>query len=694
MWSSPISSDTVAESKQLSFQDLVVDENGNLFWLENQSAPVPTSCIVRSREQERYEKITPDGFDVGSLLYDNGGGAFLVHDGTLYACRSDFSSPPFFDQRIYKQVIGQEPTPLTKSGPYRYGDLTIDSYRKRIICIREDRSAIQSRASYPTHTIVAISTAAAGDSHGQVLMQGDDFYSAPAISPDGNQLAWISWNLPLMPWEECQLWIAQIEDDGSLSQPHQIVGLSNQLSPEVPANQPQSICQPQWSPDGVLYFVSDRDNWWNIYRWTADGIEAVTRDTAEYGYPHWLRGQSTYACLDNGELIAARNQRSNWELVRIAGNTVRPIAAAAALTAIRSVRSQAGTIAFIAGGPTISESLFQFEAASDQLIRVKASFPFTETRLESFRPYLSVPELISYPTPDLGTGIAEAYGVYYPPIQPESASSPETPPPVILNLHGGPTFANFNHLNWDYQFFTSRGFGLLEVNYRGSTGYGRAYRLALYGHWGEVDRVDGEKAVQWLIAEGKADAARIAARGNSSGGFTVLGLATFSSNLSGGAVSWSGIVDPIALIEIAPKLEASYLPKLLTGFAPDDVDAAARARSAYFNVDQVNAPLLIFHGEEDRIVPLKQVKSLLEKLKAAGKPVAHQFFPREGHLFLSGGTLKAALDQELKFYQRVQQPPATPPAQNRRSMTSLIWLALSLAVLMVIGLITAFVKAL
>jgi len=436
---------------------------------------------------------------------------------------------------------------------WRYADGLIDAARQRWIGVREEH-----REGRVDNTLVAIDLATPGP--GTVVAQGADFYASPALSPDGARLAWLSWNHPNMPWVGCQLWLAEIAADGRLAAPRLVAGSDS-----------ESIFQPQWSPDGVLYFVSDRSGWWNLYRCDRKGdgtAEALCPRNAEFGRAQWAFGQSTYAFLSPEQLICAYTEDGQDRLARldIAARTLTPLDLP--YSDFGQVRAFGDRIVCRAGSPADPPAVVLVDPANGMAEMLR---PSARAVAEGgLRAYVSAPRHLAFPTEN---GLV-AYANYYPPHNPDYAAASDEKPPVVVKCHGGPTAAASSVLDLRIQYWTSRGIAVLDIDYGGSTGYGRAYRERLKGAWGVVDVEDCVNAARHVIAEDRADGERAVITGGSAGGYTVLAAltrGTVSGHVFRGGASYYGVSDVAALARDTHKFESRYLDWLI-GPYPERAD--------------------------------------------------------------------------------------------------------------------------
>lgn len=615
-WRSPITTELIASSTMGLGQTALAE--GAVYWVETRPGEGGRGVIVYRTEGGKIKEVNLPPSNARTRVHEYGGGAFLVAGDSVF-----FSN--FEDQRVYQQRSDAAVQPITPEGDYRYADAIFDYRRNRLICVREDHSDQTQEA---VNALVSIPL----DSHGQisVLVSGANFYSSPRLSSDGNCLAWLAWNHPNMPWDGTELWTAQVEGSGCLGKAKHIAGTSN-----------ESIFQPEWSPEGSLYFVSDRTGWWNLYRWHAGQVEAVTQMKAEFGLPQWIFGQSTYAFESANRILCTYSSNSVGHLASIDTVTCTLKEFEIPYTTISFLQAQEGRAIFVAASPTEFPALVQLDLATAELTVLRRA---TEITLDPG--YLSVAEAIEFPVAE---GI-RAHAFFYPPRNKDFIGPEDERPPLLVVSHGGPTAAADNTLNLKIQYWTSRGIAVLDVNYRGSTHYGRVYRQQLEGQWGIADVDDCVNGALYLVQRGAVDPRRLAIRGSSAGGFTTLAALTFRDVFKAGA-SYYGVSDLEALAKETHKFESHYLDGLI-GPYPEQADVYA-ARSPIHSVDKLSCPVIFFQGLEDKIVPPEQAEQMVKALREKGLPVAYISFESEQHGFRQAENIKHALDAELYFYSQV-----------------------------------------
>lgn len=615
-WKSPITADLIVAGS-IGISSVMLDRD-NVYWLESRPQEKGRNVLVKWTEEAGKQDITPADFNVRSKVHEYGGGAFLVVQETVYFVN-------FADQCLYQQKGESQPQAITTPSNRRYADLILDKQHQRLICVCEEHSQPETE---PKNTIVAVDLAT-GDV--EVLVAGDDFYSSPRLSPDGTQLAYLSWNHPAMPWDETKLWLAQLKDDGSIAETICVVG-----------NKEESINEPRWSPDGLLYFVSDRTDWWNLYRRNQTGeIEAICPMEAEFTYPHWIFGLSSYSFVTPSQIICAYTQKGRWYLGSLAIPSGQLDTFDLPYTDISSVHSTKNKLVFLGSAPTEPTTvvLRDLESQTSKILH-------RSSNLDISVGYFSTPEFISFPTSE---GLT-AYAWYYPPQNQWFTAPPGELPPLIVKSHGGPTAPAAVNFNLRIQYWTSRGFGYLDVNYGGSTGFGRKYRQRLQGKWGIVDVEDCINATKYLVEQKKVDPERLIITGSSAGGYTALAALTFYDVFKAGA-SHYGISDLEVLATDTHKFESHYLDSLIGKYP--QAKAIYQARSPIHFTEKLACPIIFFHGLQDKVVPPNQAEMMVKAIRGKGLPVAYVTFPTEAHGFRQAENKKRALEGEFYFYSRV-----------------------------------------
>ena len=615
-WKSPISTQDVF-GKFIGIGSVRL-AGEQVFWVEMR--PDGRNVIVRRSADGNISQVTPGTFNVRSRVHEYGGGAYLVVEGNVY-----FSN--FKDQRIYRQVPGAEPHVLTRMEGMRYADAVWDAQRRRLIAVREDHTGIDSQ---PTNTIVGIEPGAEGAE--QVLVSGNDFYSNPRLSPDGKRLAWLTWNHPNMPWDGTELWICKISAEGCPGEKTLVAG-----------GLAESIFQPEWSPDGRLYFVSDRSGWWNLYCWENGSVEALQPMQAEFGEPQWNFGMSTYALESADRLVCAYSNDQHYHLGALDTRSLEFKEYELPYSVIFEVQAAAGKVFFTAGSATEPLTLVCLHLDDGRLEVIRRAREITIDPAN-----FSQGREIEFPS----AGGLKAHGFYYPPHNPAFVAPTGEKPPLLVMSHGGPTGSTTMLLRYGIQYWTSRGFTVLDVNYGGSSGYGRAYRERLKGQWGIVDVEDCVNGADFLVTQGLADSNRLGITGGSAGGYTTLCALTFYNKFKAGA-SHYGIGDLEAMAKDTHKFEARYLDGLVGAYP--EAREVYLARSPIHHLEKLSCPVILLQGLDDLVVPPNQAQKMYEALRERGLPVAYLTFAGEGHGFVKFENNKRALEAELYFYARVFQ---------------------------------------
>jgi len=596
----------------------VAFDGDTLLWLEQRPSESGRGVVVRRTADGHCQDQFAAPFSARSRVHEYGGGAWLAHGGVLFFCNDA-------DQRVHRLDPGATPLPITPEAKLRYADFCFDARRGLLWCVREDHRAAGEARS----TLVALR--ADGDAEGgRVAVDGSDFVAAPRLSPDGRQLAWLRWNHPDMPFFACELWLAQVDDAGALHDARCIAGGADEAAQ-----------QPMWTAAGELLFVSDRSGWWNLYRWHDAQAQPLCPMAAEFGTPPWVFGLAGHAFVGERRLACSFTQQGVSKLGLLDLDTLHFEPLPTPFTQIVHLAGGAGRLALCAASPLAPSSIHQLQLSDNSLSVLRAG-----SSLAVDAAFTSVAEALQFPTADGQL----AHGFFYAPRNADFVAPSGEKPPLLVLSHGGPTAMSGNDYKAGIQYWTSRGFAVLDVNYRGSTGFGRAYRCALDAQWGIADVEDCVRGASFLVQRGDVDGARLAIRGGSAGGYTTLCALAFHDRFRCGCSRY-GIGDLETLATDTHKFEARYLDRMV-GPWPAARDLY-RARSPIHHLEGFNCPLILFQGSEDRAVPPEQSRRMHAAVRAKGLPVAYIEFPGEQHGFRQAANIVRALEAEAYFYARV-----------------------------------------
>jgi len=613
-WLSPITAARVAAGVRPVSAPRIVD--GRVLYLQALPEEGGRLAVAAVGADGARHVLTAAPFNARSRVHEYGGGAYAAAGDTVW-----FSNHA--DNLVYAQVGDGVPVALTSDGRQRHADLELDARHRRLVAVREDHGV----PGEPRNTLVALALDGSGST---TLAEGADFYASARVSPEGRRIAWLSWNHPQMPWQGTELWLAAFADDGSLVHASRRAGGPG-----------ESLCQPAWAPDGKLYVVSDRSGFWNLYRLEVEGLVPVCPMDAEFGMPQWVFAQSSYGFASASEIVATCRVDAISRLLRIDTRTGAATTIPTPFEDIVELRVAGGIAVLEAGTPTMPTCIAQVSLADGAvtvLARSAEELPDAAN--------LSVPRAIAFPSANGRT----AHAFHYPPRNAGFRPPDGERPPLIVIGHGGPTGMASNTLKLATQFWTSRGFAVLDVNYGGSTGFGRQYRELLSGQWGVVDVEDCVAGAQWLVAQGLADADRLAIRGGSAGGYTTLAALAFHDVFRAGA-SYYGVGDLRALDAETHKFESRYNNDLLAPFP--ERERRYDERSPINAADRLSCPVIFFQGLDDRVVPPAQAERMVAAMRAQHIPVAYLAFEGEGHGFRRKETVQRTLEAELSFYGQV-----------------------------------------
>ena len=614
-WASPIPIELLVAGR-VTLVEPRWDGPDALVWIETRPEDGGRATLVRWTEADGARDISPRGMNVRTRVHEYGGAPSLVA-GELVVV-SDFATG-----RLHRVAPDRSSTPITPERSWRFADLVLDLGRDRLIGVREDHSG----EGEPVNSIVSIPLDGSADV--TVLVEGRAFYAAPRVSPDGGRIAYLCWDHPNLPWDGTELFIAPFGRDGEALPGDRVAGSPSDW-----------ISQPRWSPDGVLHFVAEPTGWMNLHRSIDGRLEPVTDLDAELAYPDWQFGYRSYAFVADGSILAIGRSGGRDRLYR-ATEGAEPTVVDLPYTELSALAVEGDRAVFLASGPTRFSSVVMLDLGSGnhRVIRRSSSSELDPADV-------SVPESIEFPT----TGDRTAFGLYYPPTNRSHTAPSGERPPLVVTSHGGPTAQASTGLNVAYQLFTSRGIAVLDVDYGGSTGYGRDYRKRLEGEWGVVDVDDCVAGAQWLAKRGDVDRDRLAVRGGSASGYTTLCALAFR-DVFGAGISYFGIGDLLAFVRETHKFESRYLDRLL-GPLPE-AEQVYRERSPNNHADQIRCPALILQGTEDRVVPLAEAERIVDALWERRIPHAYLMFEGEDHGFRKAESLIRAFEAELSFLAQV-----------------------------------------
>jgi acetyl esterase/lipase len=626
-WPSPITPSSLVEGVR-GIGSLQYD-SGFVYWLESRPEEAGRQTIMRWHQDSGVEEILPAPFNARSRVHEYGGTSYAVYGNVIWFSHFD-------DQRLYRIIPGSDPQPITAessvNSALRFAACTPDISRNRLICVREDHRA----EGEPRNELVAVSMDGS-DQQGEILFTQSDFVSAPQLSSDGLSIAFVSWSHPNMPWDNTTLWSANFQQDGSLC---------NLTQHNVDTQ--ESVIDPKWSDSGELYALTDRSNWWSLHRVSGNKFETVAHheNDVEIGGPMWTLGTSYYDFIDGNSAVTVMNRGGveHLSILDLEGNGSSTIPIPC-LTGVGSMVLADERIMAVLKYTNKPSVLVSFKTDGTDFLVIRTTSNSADPAWSS--PY----QLVTFPT---GDGNAVAHGIYLPPQNPDVGAPAEQTPPLIVTVHGGPTGVSSPGYSLAQQFWTSRGFAILDLNYRGSTGFGREYRRALYGNWGIADVEDAVAGAKWLSDQKLADPARLIIRGGSAGGFTVLAAHAFHNTFSAGA-SHYGVSDLTILAKETHKFESRYIDQMIGPYP--EFAHVYQERSPINHLDNFNAPLIMLQGLEDNVVPPNQSEMIFEALKTRAIPTAYVSFEGEGHGFRKAENIVHAIQAELYFYSKVLNMP-------------------------------------
>lgn len=617
-WPSPFSSDLLA-TRALGLSEPKIFDGG-VYWLERRPDEGGRTTVLCKESGKPSREIFSEAYDACSRVHEYGGGSYCVSEVGVFFVNHK-------DQNIYLSKDGADPVAVTQVEHQRFADLHYDERRSRLVAVCENHGQDDKEAE---NYLVSIPVGGSAEPHPTVLKSGNNFYSSPCINKQGSHITWLEWSHPDMPWNKTELWLAELDDKGCIKEPRCI---SQDLN--------ASVFQPRWSPEGHLYFVSDHSGWWNLYCYEKDNLTALLPMEAEFGLPQWVFGMSTYAFVSSQFVACSFVQDGRWNLglLNLLDRSFKRLTTG--YSDIGYVDASDKQIVFLGAAPDRPSAIVSYDLETGQCQELQSSMEDLPIRED-----ISVPDHVRYST----AAGAYAYGYFYRPQNAGYTHDPNEKPPLIVRSHGGPTAATGSGFNPKIQYWTSRGFAVLDVNYRGSTGYGRAYRLSLNEAWGLKDVEDCVAGASYLSKHGEIDSKRLIITGSSAGGYTTLCALTFTDIFKAGA-SYYGIGDLEALARDTHKFESHYLEQLV-GRYPDEADKY-KERSPIHHVDQLSCPVIFFQGAKDKVVPPEQAQAMVSALENKNMPVAYVLFANERHGFRQAQAIRDSIDYEHAFYCRV-----------------------------------------
>ncbi len=624
-WKSNLTAEVLAR-KGRKYGHLNID-NGSMYWLEVRAMENGRGVLMRSKASgadigEDIEEVLPGDISVRTRVHEYGGGDYLVVDGRIFYSSAEDNRVYLYDESLDAGQV-KAITPVEVNKESRYADFCIDVLHKNLIAVREthiDSDVINELISINLESLEV-----------NVIHAGFDFYSFPRLSKKGQRICWTCWNQPDMPWDSSELWLADFHADGSIDAAHRVTG-----------GKGVSIFQPQWGDDGVLHYISDKSGWTNIYSHREGMLNALTPIDRDFATPQWIFGLGTYVINSDGTLYALNFERGEQHLSHIdpSSGHIEPVPLPFKAFS-GPLLADDKALYFCASGPADDSAMYRYDIQSKscQLLSEPSTFPLSSENI-------SVAEPISFNSEN--NRLCHAF--YYPPLNAEFQAPEGSSPPLIVMSHGGPTAFTDNSLNADIQFWTNRGFAVVDVNYGGSTGFGKKYKELLSGEWGVVDVEDCVAAANYLVEKRLVDKDKLLIRGGSAGGYTTLCALTFYDIFAAG-MSRYGVADLESLAADSHKFEARYLDKMVGPYPEKKV--LYQSRSPIHHTDQLSCPILLLQGSEDKVVPPGQAESMAAALDEKKIPYAYVLFEGEGHGFRQSETIIKALNAELSFYRSI-----------------------------------------
>jgi len=621
-WPSPIAAADVALAG-VRYGLCAMDDEA-LYWSEFRPDAGPRTVVVRREANGKVSDVLPPGFSARSRVHEYGGGEFtFAGDRTVFVNDSD--------QDLYIIESGASPRRLSRAAGWRFADMVLSLHGSRVLAVGEHHDE-QGPHAMPQNAIVSFDVSADDKQSPDLILAGRDFYACPRFSPDGACLAWLAWDLPHMPWQAAELWVGDIDKEGGVKNARHIAG-----GPD------SAVFQPHWSPQGELLFVANHEGWGNLHVAGKKQNTVLYADKAEFGRPLWQFGMASYACLGDGRIAASCWRDGKLEIGLLETETGAWSKLETELVRLDAISGSSAGFAIAGGTDTSTPGIWLFNKNGDLVDRPAGGGQPLKTGDVSVARQLR-----------LHTESGPLHGLYYPPANAATQGPTGTHPPLIVSAHGGPTAMAKRGLDLEKQYWTTRGFAFLDVDYRGSFGYGLAYMRALDGAWGVTDAADAITAARAVAEEGLADAAAMVITGGSAGGLTVLNALASSQVFAAGASAY-GVADLASLARDTHKFEAGYLFSLM-GVDSNDQKALAKVfelRSPLSHADKIVSPVIFLQGLDDAVVPPSQSRVMVASLRSRGVPVAYLEFEGEGHGFRNPQSVIAALEATHGFFARI-----------------------------------------
>lgn len=640
-WKSTLTAERLAD-KGVRFGHMVVDGD-DLYWLEVRASEQGRGVLIKCDSLGNRTEVLPKNISVRTKVHEYGSGDFIVKQGVVYFSQADDQCVYRFDGQL------QQLTSLGINQEHRYADYCLSAKQDYLVCVRETH---QKKAVVNELVVIELNSKDqnSGVCNVRVLESGFDFYSFPRISPNGNRLAWTCWNQPQMPWDAAELWVADFHKDGRTDAEHKIAGGIDQQqindeqakAGKVDPWSMNAVYQPAWSDEGILHYISDASGWTNLYSCRDGVLNALTPIDREFGIPQWVLASSTYTFASKEQIYAVYIQQGQQQLCHINELTghIEPIPLPFKDFGEHLLYAN-GYLYFRAAGPAVSEAIYSFNIETQECVKLSnlVDFPLPVEEL-------SIAETIEFESNDQRM----SHAFYYAPHNTHYQAPDDTLPPLIVMSHGGPTAMTHNSLNAAIQFWTHRGFAVVDVNYGGSTGFGKRYRTALNGQWGVVDVEDCIAAANYLVDNKLADPNSLLIRGGSAGGYTTLCALTFHDVFAAG-MSRYGVADLESLASDSHKFEARYFDSVVGPYP--EMKEVYIARSPIHATEKLSCPILLLQGEDDKVVPPNQAEMMVTALREKQIPYAYQLYSGEGHGFRKASTIISSLNAELSFYRQI-----------------------------------------